>query len=386
MGGDGALGRAGAAASGGQQALDVAGAGGSGMGGSDAPRPTGELSCENGMPAHLPAHVELLATDVYEYQWTVSKNVLTTVAADPLGMSNSRSRTIRRQPLDGGNANTVVDDSTGINTSGIEALAADGADTVVREVDGGLPSHVAIRLLPSAGTVLNIALEVGVAIGKLVLDADSVYWMGLDAGQLTAWRTARAVADGVSLGSQAFDSSTGGTLKGPIAIGDWLYVATDKGQVLRASKSGATKLAAFGPALLPVRALATDDTDLLLMLDAMTDRLNNVVAPPRIVRMSSAGTVEDVTPIDTVGSDLAVNSGTIYWRVNQNTTPIWTATLWSAPADGSSAPTKLFTTPGNLLSSGLVAQQSSLYFAIYCRVDFGDNQVGGRTHILRYQP
>ncbi|MFI5305696.1 MAG: hypothetical protein ACHQ53_00010 [Polyangiales bacterium] len=47
---------------------------------------------------------------------------------------------------------------------------------------------------------------------------------------------------------------------------------------------------------------------------------------------------------------------------------------------------KAITTTGNAFSSTLVSDQGDLYFAIVCRVDIPPDQVGSRTHIMRFRP
>jgi hypothetical protein len=80
--------------------------------------------------------------------------------------------------------------------------------------------------------------------------------------------------------------------------------------------------------------------------------------------------------------DVAVSGRLAYWNDAQQTDS-WVGTLWSAPLDGSRAPIKEFATPGNLLSSELIGQDDGIYFAVYCRVDLSDNEVTGRTHVVR---
>lgn len=357
-----------------------------------------QLHCKDGLPDAVPTGVELVASDIAEHLWTANAGVVSWFdgidTTSPTLWQKSGAGTAERTPLMAAErlpdliAQTVT-------------IAADGGELFVQELQqGSSGSTVVLSRMSQGAAPFDLARESGINLGQLVVDDMAVYWLKVDGEQLSALSTKRdavSTQDTQSLGAQPVmgwnDSASSAHVAGPVSIGDRLYVARSlrgQGLVLRAGKDGREPLSPFGPVLPAVSAMTSDGEALVLALEPEFDDLGHVHVPPRIVRLSTDGVLHEVVTIAAAGASsdvegaqsIVVSGGRAYWNDKQQI-PDWIGTLWSAPLDGSSAPVKALTTPGNLLSQELASDADAVFFALYCRVDLSDNQVTGRTHLLR---
>ena len=348
-----------------------------------------ELRCADGVTGQLPQRYSLVAADVSEHTWTVHDGTLSWIDT-----SDRERWTVLRKPFGKDAVSTPLEGTTSGPSliSSVDTIAADGGDLFVRASQLVVQERkVLLRRVPGE----TLALEAGTGLGALVVEHDAVYWMAAEDARINLYRTSRLSNETRALGSVALDWAHGGVTQahvaGVVALGDSLYVAlssSGRGQIHRVAKGGDQPFAPLGAELSAITGLTTDGTDLVLVLEPELDALGNVQKTTRIARMTQAGEVHETAPIAADGSytgiDVAVSGGLVYWTENQQAS-VWQGTLWSAPLDGSRAPIKELTTPENLLSQGIVIDDGAVYFAVYCRVDHG-NEVGGRTHIVRFQP
>lgn len=347
------------------------------------------LTCEKSEPSHVPANVMTMLSDVSASPWIVSNDVLTWSTLDDSGTPTLWHKTLQADA--GSPTSTQLDSKSALG----QELAADGADTLVMlgGAQGIDVNDIVMKWEPASGSALNLAIEPGAQMGGLLMDADSVYWMQANAGMLTAWRTPRVPGDDTSLGSTPYVYMSADDAAGPIMIGDFVYVAVSvsgNGQVFRASKDGTTQLAAFGPTLPYVKALATDGTDLFLLLDQPVGKLGNPTMSARVARMTSTGTLSNVIDLAEPGTDLIVSSDRIYWTSTkmEDSFPWTSAThgsLWSIATDGSGTPVEEVHVPGNVVLEHLYSDHGDIYFSLGC---FEAVKSGWHVnaHIMRLMP
>jgi hypothetical protein len=352
-----------------------------------------ELPCVDGAPAQLPPGYELVAADVGGNPWTAAQGTLSW-----LDTSDPSRWTLRRKSL-GADATDMPGGGAPAQPnliSQVDAMAADGGDVFLRasELVGPTARRAVLRQVPDQ----TLAEAPGTGLGALAVDQDTVYWLAAEDEQISLYRTPRTAAETTALGSVPFgwarSAQTQAHVAGLIVLGDSVYVALSSsghGQMYRAAKGGQASLAPFGAELAAIAGLTTDGHDLVLVLEPVLGDLGNEREPARIARMTVAGELQDVAPIAAAapsytgagGLPVAVSGQRVYWT--ENHVAHWMGTLWSAALDGTGAPSKELTTPDNLMAAGLVAEDSAVYFALYCRVENG-NEVSGRTHVIRLQP